>query len=183
MEDRRIALLSRGEALEITVARDSGALRVEVRAAAARLSQRLRVLLHGCLVASLGTVDGGAQVERSATGAVRVALNARARGLALVSLDEVAAGCSGAGLGARTDAELQAEAVASPATGSLRAERIRVVAGGAEASLRLALDGGFERPSSTCSSTSPGSTSRASSRRRVSNCRRTTSARRRSPHT
>jgi len=66
--NRRIALLSRGEALEITVARDSGALRVEARAAAARLSQRLRVLLHGCPVASLGTVDGGAQVERSATG-------------------------------------------------------------------------------------------------------------------
>jgi hypothetical protein len=144
--DRRIALLSRGEALEITVARDSGALRVEARAAAARLSQRLRVLLHGCPVASLGTVDGGARVERSATSDVRVALNARARGLALVSLDEVVPGCAGAALGAPTDAELQAEAVATPATGSLRAEHVRVAAGGAEAFLRLAVDGGFERP-------------------------------------
>ena len=142
----RIALLSRDEALEITVARDSGTLRVEARASGARLSQRLRVLLHGCPVASLGTVDGGGQVERSAAGDIRVALNARARGLALVALGEVEAGCSGAGLGAPTDAELQAEAVATPATGSLRAERIRVAAGGAEASLRLAVEGGLEWP-------------------------------------
>ena len=121
---RRIALLSRGEALEITVARDSGALRVEARAAAARLSQRLRVLLHGCPVASLGTVDGGAQVERSATGDVRVALDARARGLAFVSLDDVGAGCAGAELGAPIDVELQAEAVVRPADG-LAAGRAR----------------------------------------------------------
>ncbi len=141
-----IALLSQGEVLEVTVARDSGVLRVEARAAAARLSQRLRVLVHGCPVASLGTVDGGAQVERSATGDVRVVLDARARGLALVSLEEAVAGCAGAALGAPTDAELQAEAVARPATGTLRAERVRVAAGGAEASLRLAVDGGFERP-------------------------------------
>ena len=119
---------------------------MEARAAAARLSQRLRVLLHGCPVASLGTVDGRAQVERSATGDVRVVLNARAHGLALVSLDEVVAGCAGAVLGAPTDAELQAEAVVRPAAGSLRAERVRVAAGGAEASLRLAVDGGLERP-------------------------------------
>jgi hypothetical protein len=143
--DRRIALLSRGEALEITVARDSGALRVEARAAAARLSQRLRVLLHGCPVASLGTVDGRARVERSATGDVRVTLDARARGLALVSLDGAAGGCAAA-LGAPTDLEMQAEAVASPAAGTLRAERVRVAAGGAEATLRLAVNGGFEWP-------------------------------------
>ena len=145
-KSRRIALLSRGETLEITVSRSSGVLHVEARAAAARLSPRLRILLHGCPVASLGTVDGEAEVERSATGDVRVALNARARGLALVSLEEVAAGCAGAALGTPTDVEVQAEVVASPAAGSLRAERVRVAAGGAEASLRLAVDGGFERP-------------------------------------
>ena len=144
--DRRIALEGRGEVLEITVARDGGALRVEARASAARLSRRLRVLLHGCPVASLGTVDGGAQVERSAGGDVRVALSTRARGLALVSLDEVGAACAGAALGAPTDAELQVEAVVTPAAGSLRAERVRVAAGGAEASLRLTVDGGLERP-------------------------------------
>ncbi len=144
--DRRIALLSRGETLEITVARDSGALRVEVLSAAARLSQRLRILLHGCPVASLGTLDGRAQVERSAAGDVRVVLDARARGLALVSLEDTGTGCAGAALGAPTDAELQAEAVARPAAGSLRAERVRIAAGGAEASLRVAVDGGFEQP-------------------------------------
>jgi hypothetical protein len=74
-----------GESFEIKVARDAGALRVEARAAGARLSERLPVLLHGCPVASLGTVDGRAHVERSATGDVRVAIDARARGQALVS--------------------------------------------------------------------------------------------------
>lgn len=144
--DRRVALDGRGETLEITVARDSGARRVEARANGLRLSERLRVLLHGCPVASLGTIDGTARVERDAAGEVRVATSARARGLALVSLDEVDEGCADAALGAPTDVELQAEAVVRPATGSLRAERVLVAAGGAEASLRLAVDGGFERP-------------------------------------
>jgi hypothetical protein len=142
----RIALISRVERLEITVGRDSGAQRVETRLDSVRLSQRLHVLLHGCPVASLGTVDGGAQVERSAAGEVRVAVDARVRGLALVSLDELQAGCAAATYGAPTDAELQAEAVAWPARGSLRAEHVRLAAGGARASLRLAIDGGFERP-------------------------------------
>ncbi|MCG6924109.1 MAG: transglycosylase domain-containing protein [Acidobacteria bacterium] len=144
--DRRIALQGGGEVLEITVARDRGALRVEARASAAQLSRRLHLLLHGCPVASLGTVDGAAQLERSAGGDVSVVVSTRARGLALVSLDEVEAACAGAALGAPTDAELQVEAVVTPAAGSLRAERVRVAAGGAEASLRLAVDGGLERP-------------------------------------
>ncbi len=143
---RRIALISRVERLEITVERDTGAHRIETRLHSVRLSQRLRVLLHGCPFASLGTVDGGSQVEQSATGEVRVAVDARVRGLALVSLDELQTGCAPATFGATTDAELQAEAVVWPARGSLRAEPVRVAAGGARASLRLALDGGLERP-------------------------------------
>jgi hypothetical protein len=144
--DRRIALVGRGETLEITLARDSRARRVEARADGLRLSERLRVLLHGCPVARLGTIDGTAQLERGDAGEVRVATRARARGLALVSLDETDETCADAALGAPTEVELQAEAVAWPATGSLRAERVLVAAGGAEASLRLAVDGGFEGP-------------------------------------
>ena len=98
-------------------------------------------------MASLGTVDGGAQVERSATGDVRVALERTgARPGARVARRGRGRLRAAPRLGAPTDAELQAEAVASPATGSLRAERVRVAAGGAEAILRLAVDGGFERP-------------------------------------
>jgi hypothetical protein len=89
--DRRIALVGWGETLEITLTRDSRARRVEARADGLRLSERLRVLLHGCPVGRLGTIDGTARVERNAAGEVRVATSARARGLALASLDE---GCA-----------------------------------------------------------------------------------------
>jgi hypothetical protein len=143
---RRIALLSRVERLEITVARDADAQRVEARLDSVQMSRRCRILLHGCPVASLGTVDGASRVERSVAGEIRVAVDARARGLALVSLDELEAGCVAATLGTPTDAELQAEAVAWPARGTLRAEHVRLAAGGARASLRLAVDGGVERP-------------------------------------
>ncbi len=114
-----------------------------MRADGLRLSERLRVLVHGCPVARLGTIDGTAQVERDAAGEVRVTTSARAHRIALASLDE---GCAETALGTPTDAELKAEVVVRPATGSLRAERVLVAAGGAEASLRLAVDGGFERP-------------------------------------
>ena len=166
--DWRIALLSPGEALEITVARDHATLRVEARAAAARMSQRLRVLLHGCPVASLGTVDGGAQVERSATGDVRVALNARARGLALVSLDEAVAGCTGTALGHRPTRSCRPR----PWPGRPRARYGPSASAWWPAGPRpLCASRCTEASSgrsSIYSSTSPGSTSRVSSRRPVS---------------
>jgi hypothetical protein len=133
--------------LEIELRRGgSGHVELQAHARNARLSGMVRVLFHGCPIVDPGTVDGDARVEREATGVVRVAVECRARGLAL------AAGTTGGGegcdpaLGSPTDAELEAQARLDTKAGSLRADRLRLVAGGAEVQARLTVEGGPKDP-------------------------------------
>jgi penicillin-binding protein 1A len=142
----RLHRVREGERLELELRRGSGTVEARAGATHARLSQFVRVLLHGCPIADLGTVDGDGRIEREASGAIRLSMRARARALAVASSAAAGdTGCDGT-LGAPTDAELEAEARAQPAAGSLRADRLHLVAGGAEAVGRLAVDGGFDGP-------------------------------------
>jgi hypothetical protein len=136
-----------GERLELDVRRGlPGHVLVQARATNARLSRLVRILVHGCPVADPGTVDGDVRVERDPRDGVRLAVQGRARGLAIASWTTGGSGGCEASMGAPTDAELEAEARLDPNAGSLRADRFRVVAGGAEVQGRLAVDGGFDDP-------------------------------------
>jgi hypothetical protein len=120
---------------------------LEARATNARLSELMRILVRGCPIAEPGTVDGEARVEQDASGAIRLAVRARARGLAVATwAADDGDSCERYSMGAPTDAELEADALVQPPAGSLRADRLRLVAGGAEAVGRLAVDGGFADP-------------------------------------
>lgn len=142
----RLHRVQRGEEMELSSTRDSGGLRVRARASGTRLSKLLQVLFRGCVVADLGTVDGEGQLEADA-GAVRVELHARTRGFALASLAATAGPpCNGDVLGAPTDGEVEIEGVVRPQVGSLRFDRLRLVAGPAEATGTLAVEGGFSDP-------------------------------------
>jgi hypothetical protein len=138
--------LQQGERLEIELRRGSGGLDLEAHATGARLSRLVRLFVHGCPVADPGTLDGDGLLQRDAVGAARLALRARARSLAVAPpVTGVDQGCDGT-MGVPTDAELEADAVLQPARGSLRAERLRLVAGGIDARGRLAVDGGVTDP-------------------------------------
>jgi hypothetical protein len=136
-----------GEHLEIDVRRGlPGHVQVQARAVNARLSRLVRVLFHGCPMADPGTVDGAVRVEREPRGVVRLAVQGRARGLAVASWAAGGGEACDVSMGAPTDAELEAEAQLDSRAGSLRADRFRVVAGGAEVQGRLAVDGGLDDP-------------------------------------
>jgi hypothetical protein len=141
---RRIAT---GERLEIDL-RSGPAVRAELqaRAANARPWGLVGVRFRGCPVADPGTVDGELRLEREREGAVRVVVRGRARALAVAAWTTGGGeGCDDA-MGAPTDAELEAEARADTRTGSLRVDRLRIAAGGAELQARLAVEGGASDP-------------------------------------
>ncbi len=135
------------EALEFTVAHDSGARTLRVHASNARLSEFLRISQGGCVLADLGTVDGEGSLGRDAVGTVTLALRARSRGVALASLVALGASpCQSANLGSPNDVEVEVQAVLQAQAGSLRADRVRLAASGAEATGRLAIEGGLADP-------------------------------------
>ena len=141
---RRIAP---GERLEIDVRRGQpGHVELQAHAANARLSRLVRVLFHGCAIADPGTVDGDARVELEPGEAVRLAVRGRARALAVATWATGGTEGCDASMGSPTDAELEAEARLDTKAGSLRADRLRLVAGGAEVQARLAVDGGLADP-------------------------------------
>jgi hypothetical protein len=142
----RLRRLLAGERLEIELGRVSGIVELRVNAKDVRLSRLVRILVHGCSIADPGTIDGDARVERDASGAIHLAIRTRARSVALASWAGGDQGCDRAPLGAPTDVELEAEARVLPAAGGLRADRLRLVAGGAEVRGRLAVDGGVADP-------------------------------------
>ena len=145
---RRVSLLRPGERLELETSR-AGELRlVHLHAENARLSGLLRVLWHGCRAADAATLDGDFRLEAGAGGPLRVALNGRARALALASWAATGGeGCAAAELGAPTDASAQASVQLEPAAGRLRADSFRVTAGGVEARGSLSVQGGLAEPS------------------------------------
>ena len=136
-----------GERLELETSR-AGELRlVHLHAENARLSGLVRVLWHGCRAADPGTLDGDFRLEAGAGGPLRVALNGRARALALASWAATGGeGCAAAELGAPTDAAAEAERAAGPAAGRC-APILRVTAGGVEARGSLSVQGGLAEPS------------------------------------
>jgi len=143
----RVSSLQKGERLQLELSRPGDGLEVRAHAASARLSERLGVLVHGCPLASLGTADGDLVVIRDAEGTVRVTARGRSRALAVASFGSATAegeGC--AALGAPTDAEIETEALVSPAAGRLRADTLRVAAAGVAAVGRLAVEGGTAAP-------------------------------------
>ncbi len=141
---RRIAP---GERLELDVRRGQpGHLDLEARATNARLSPLVRILFHGCPIADPGTVDGEARVERGPRGVVRLAVRGRARALAVATWATGGIEGCDASMGAPTDAELEAEAQLEAKSGSLRADRLRLVAGGASVQGRLTVEGGLADP-------------------------------------
>jgi hypothetical protein len=136
-----------GEHLELDVSGGRpGHLQLRAHAANARLSRLVRMFLHGCPVADPGTVDGDLRVQREPRGVVRLAVQGRARGLAVASWTTGGTEGCDPSMGAPTDAELEADAQLDPRAGSLRADRFRVVAGGAEVQGRLAVAGGLDDP-------------------------------------
>jgi hypothetical protein len=136
-----------GELLEVDVRRGlPGHAQVEARAQNARLSRLVRILFHGCPVADPGTLDGEARVERDPREGLRLAVHGRARGLSVATWTTGGTEGCDASMGAPTDAELEAEAQLDAKAGSLRADRVRVVAGGAEIQGRLAVEGGLDDP-------------------------------------
>jgi hypothetical protein len=143
----RVRRVRAGERLELQARGGAQAAKIEAHAANARLSGLVSVLVHGCRVADPGTVDGDARLERESSGALRLSVRARARQLALATwATEAAEGCEDGSMGAPTDAELEAEARLDPAARSLRADTLRIVAGGAELAGRLAVRGGVADP-------------------------------------
>ena len=142
----RLRRIRAGERLELELRRGPGTVELQAHATNARLSDLVRILVHGCRIADPGTIDGDARIERDAGGDIRLALRARARALAVASwAADGQPGCNST-LGAPTDAELEAEALLRPAVGSLRADRLRLSAGGVEAQGHLSVDGGFADP-------------------------------------
>jgi hypothetical protein len=126
--------LKRRERLRLELAARNGQpLRFEARNA--RLSELLHVLHRGCTLAELGTVEGRVQVDEGPGGALSAAVRLRTSGLRVGS-PATANGqpCEGTGLGAPTDAELEADGSAVPSEGAFRIARFRVVAGGIDAS-------------------------------------------------
>jgi hypothetical protein len=145
--DLGVRRIQAGERLELEWQRGSENAELRVRATNARLAELVRILVHGCPIGDLGTVDGDARVTREPSGAIRVTVQARTRALAVATwAADGQEGCHGTSLGAPTDVELDAEALLQPAAGSLRTDRLRLVAGGAEAVGRLAVEGGFADP-------------------------------------
>jgi Transglycosylase len=142
----RLRRIRAGERLELELRRGSGIVELKAHARNARISELVRILVHGCRIADPGTIDGDGRMERDASGAIHLTLRARARALAVASwAADGLQGCEST-LGAPTDAELEAGVLLRPALGSLRADRLRIVAGGVEAQGRLAVDGGFADP-------------------------------------
>jgi hypothetical protein len=136
-----------GEEMELTASDGPRGRQLRARASNARLSTLLHVLLGGCVVADLGTVDGEGRLERDAAGTFRVALRARTLGFAVAPLVGTAGQpCDGGVLGAPTDGEVEIEGVVRPQEGSLRFDRLRLVAGPAEATGTLAVEGGLWDP-------------------------------------
>jgi hypothetical protein len=113
----RARRLQAGERLELDVRRGPGTVELQAHATNARLSPLLRILVHGCPIADPGTIDGDARVERDPSGAVRLAVGARARAIAVATWATGGGGegCDDASLGVPTDAELEAEARLEPA--------------------------------------------------------------------
>ena len=143
----RARRLQAGERLEVQARRGPQILELEAHAADARLSGLVGIFVHGCRIADPGTVDGDFRLQREPSGTVRLAVHGRARALAVATWATDEAGdCAKAPLGAPTDAEVEAEARLDPAIGSLRAERFRIAAGGAEVLGRVAVDGGLANP-------------------------------------
>jgi len=143
----RVRRIAPGERLEIDVRRGQpGHVELQAHAANARLSRLVRVLFHGCAIADPGTVDGDARVELEPGEAVRLAVRGRARALAVATWATGGTEGCDASMGAPTDAEFEAEARLDTKAGSLRADRLRLVAGGAEVQARLAVDGGLADP-------------------------------------
>ena len=145
----RVSRIAPLEALEIALARGQGRAgpRASVRAAGARLSRFLHVVRNGCPLADLGTLDGGGRLDAAASGALHLAVQLRATGFAVTSLEgEAGPGCAGARFGPPTDVELDTEFVIEPAAGSLRGERVRLRAAGVEATGRVTVTGGLARP-------------------------------------
>jgi hypothetical protein len=136
-----------GERLEVDVRRGrSGHVEIQAHATRARLSPLVRILFHGCPIANPGTVEGDARVDREPGGVVQIVIQGRARGLAVATWAAGGSeGCDGS-MGAPTDAELETEARLDTMAGSLRADRLRLAAGGAEVQARLAVDGGLADP-------------------------------------
>jgi hypothetical protein len=107
----------------------------------ARLSELVRVLHRGCTLAELGTVNGRVQVDEVPGGAMTALAQLRTAGLRVGSPAAIdGPPCAGTGLGAPTDAELEADASVVPASGELRVTRFRVRAGGIDASGRATVD-------------------------------------------
>ena len=77
------------EALEIALFRGEGRAgpRASLRAAGARLSRFVHVVRNGCPFADLGTVDGGGRLDAGASGELHLAVQLRATGFAVASLD------------------------------------------------------------------------------------------------
>lgn len=121
--------------------------RLAVQAVDLPLARLARLRVHGCTLARPGVVDAEARLERGAADAVSVSLRLRARGFALASwVTSGSTACGADDFGAPTDATLETDGELRLAEGSLRAERLRVIAGGAEATGRLSLDGGLADP-------------------------------------
>jgi hypothetical protein len=137
----------RGGTPDLLYSEEDGGKRRLARATGARLSELVRVIVQGCPAADLGTLDGEVKGVEDPPGTLRVDLDGRARGLALASL-AVTAGrpCTGAPLGLPVDAEAAAHAVLRRGAGTLRVDPFRLLASGAEATGRLALDGGLANP-------------------------------------
>jgi hypothetical protein len=143
----RVRHLAPGERLEVDVRRGPpGHEALEVRAANVRLSRLVRILLHGCPIADPGTVDGDARIALAPEDAVEVAVRGKARGIAVAAWATGSAEGCDESMGVPTDAELEAEARLETRSGTLRAERVRLAAGGAEVQARLAVRGGVAAP-------------------------------------
>jgi hypothetical protein len=121
-------------------------VRLDVRLAAARLSDLVDVLRDGCPVARLGTVDGDGQVISSSTGLVDVRLKGRSRGLALASLAADRANCLADGFGTPANIEAELRASVDPAAGRASITHLSVVTRGIEVSAQAAVTGGIADP-------------------------------------
>jgi hypothetical protein len=135
-----VARLKRGERLRLDVAPGTSRL-LRFEAKNARLSDLLHVLHRGCTLAELGTVGGSAQVDEVEGGGLSAAVRLRTSGLRVGSpATPNGQPCEGTGLGAPTDAEIEADATAALDVGSFRVTRLRVIAGGIDASGRASVE-------------------------------------------
>ncbi|MCG6921788.1 MAG: transglycosylase domain-containing protein [Acidobacteria bacterium] len=145
-DGQRLSRLAAGGQLQIVSAWSSGRRRVSLRAEGVQLSDLVDVLIFGCPAFDPGILDAEVQVEEGQGDTMAALFRVSLRGLALASLANLGEPRCPSGFGAPADIVLEVEAAVHPRAGRLRAERLRVRLGEAEASGRLAIANGWSDP-------------------------------------